>query len=81
MSYYDLKDIDVNNKNILLREDFNVPVENNEIKNDARIRAAFNTIKYVLSKVGKVALLSHRDEFVVGYVYTPHAAYVVPFQS
>jgi len=59
MSYYDLKDIDVNNKNILLREDFNVPVENNEIKNDARIRAALPTIKYVLSKGGKVALLSH----------------------
>ncbi len=59
MPYYDLKDINVNNKNILLREDFNVPVENNEIKNDARIKAALPTINYILSKGGKIALLSH----------------------
>ena len=57
--YNELTNIDIEGKNVLLREDLNVPMENNKIINDARIRAAIPTIKYILSKGAKVAIISH----------------------
>ena len=44
--YNELVNIDIAGKNILIREDLNVPLENGKIINDARIRAAIPTIKY-----------------------------------
>ena len=57
--YNELTNIDIEGKNVLLREDLNVPMANNKIINDARIRAAIPTIKYILSKGSKVAIISH----------------------
>jgi len=57
--YNELTNIDIEGKNVLLREDLNVPMGNNKIINDARIRAAIPTIKYILSKGAKVAIISH----------------------
>ena len=57
--YNELTNIDIEGKNVLLREDLNVPMANNKIINDARIRAAIPTIKYILSKGAKVAIISH----------------------
>ena len=57
--YKELIDTDIQGKNILLREDFNVPSKNSEIVNDERIRAAIPTINYVLSKNAKVSIISH----------------------
>ena len=45
-TYNELTDIDIRNKNILIREDLNVPIKNNKIINDARIKAAIPTISY-----------------------------------
>ena len=52
--YKELIDTDIQGKNILLREDLNVPSKNSEIVNDERIRAAIPTINYILSKNAKI---------------------------
>ena len=47
------------NKLILMRVDFNVPIDNGKITDDFRIRAALPTIRYILNKEGKLVLISH----------------------
>jgi phosphoglycerate kinase len=51
--------LDIEEKNILIREDLNVPTKDNNIVNDARIKAAIPTIQYALSKGAKLAIISH----------------------
>ncbi|KAL7568531.1 hypothetical protein ACA910_002646 [Epithemia clementina (nom. ined.)] len=46
-------------KKVLVRVDFNVPIENGEITNDLRIRAALPTIQKILSDGGSAILMSH----------------------
>ena len=54
-----VRDLDLNNKKVLIRCDFNVPIVNGIIEDDTRIVKSLETIKYVLSKNAKVILLSH----------------------
>ena len=54
-----IADIDVAGKKVLMRVDFNVPLEDGEITNDKRIKAALNTINYALDKGAAVVLMSH----------------------
>lgn len=54
-----VRDLDLNNKKVLIRCDFNVPIVNGIIEDDTRIVKSLATIKYVLSKNAKVILLSH----------------------
>lgn len=57
-----LEDISFINKRVLVRCDFNVPVdERGKITDDFRIQQALATIKYLLSKKSKVILMSHLD--------------------
>jgi phosphoglycerate kinase len=55
-----LEDLDVKGKRVLVRVDFNVPVdEHNVITDDTRIRAALPTIRAILERGGKPVLLTH----------------------
>ena len=55
-----ITDIDVTGKRVLLRVDFNVPLdENGSITDDSRIRKELPTIKYLLAKRAKLIICSH----------------------
>lgn len=55
-----VKDIDVSNKKVLVRCDFNVPLdENGKITDNRRIVGALDTIKYLIDQNAKVILCSH----------------------
>lgn len=54
-----IKDIDVKGKRVFCRVDFNVPMQNNEVTDDTRIRATLPTIKYLLEHGAKLILATH----------------------
>ncbi|PIQ88420.1 MAG: phosphoglycerate kinase [Candidatus Omnitrophica bacterium CG11_big_fil_rev_8_21_14_0_20_42_13] len=79
MNKLTIKDIDVKNKKVLIRVDFNVPQDKDfKITDDVRIKAALPTIKYCLDKgASKVILMSHlgrpKGKVVDEYRLTPVA--------
>jgi len=54
-----IQNADVQNKKILMRVDFNVAVENGKVKESFKIAACKESVKYLLEKGAKVALISH----------------------
>ena len=54
-----LKDQDLSNKNVVLRLDLNVPIQDKRVLDSTRISASVPTIKYLLDKNCKVLLISH----------------------
>lgn len=54
-----IKDINLENKKVLIRCDFNVPMKEGKIVDDTRITAALPTIQYALNNNAKVILFSH----------------------
>ena len=55
-----LSSLDLAGKKVLLRVDFNVPLDiNTIIEDDTRIKQALPTINYILEKGGKCIILSH----------------------
>ncbi len=60
MNKMTVRDIDLKGKRVLVRVDFNVPLEGSKITDDTRIRAAVPTLKYILEQKPKaVILMSH----------------------
>lgn len=54
-----IRDYDLNNKKVIIRCDFNVPMKDGKITDDNRIKESLQTIKYAIDNNAKVILMSH----------------------
>src|ERR1700689_3786226 len=59
MSKKTVADVDVKGKRVLMRVDFNVPLDGSKITDDRRIVQAIPTIRSVLDRGGRLILMSH----------------------
>ena len=67
-----LRDLDVSGKRVLMRVDFNVPIQDGIVKDDTRIVAALPSINHVLDNGGSLVLISHcgRPKGMKNFDYT-----------
>lgn len=74
-----IEDLDVKGKRVLVRCDFNVPIQDGKITSDKRIQESLPTIKYLIENGARVILCSHLGrpkggEFEAGFSLAPVAA-------
>ena len=54
-----LRDLPIEGRRVLLRVDFNVPLQDGRVADDSRIQASLPTLRYILERGGRVALATH----------------------
>ncbi len=59
MSKLTLKDINLSGKKVIMRVDFNVPMKDQQITDDTRIKSSLESIRYLLAKNASIILMSH----------------------
>ena len=59
MAKLSIRDLDLKNKTVFIRVDFNVPLEDGKITSDKRIKASLPTIQYALEQGAGLVLASH----------------------
>ena len=57
--FKNINEADLRDKTVLLRVDYNVPIQNNEILDDTKIKASLKTINYLLENNCRIIILSH----------------------
>ncbi len=78
MNKKSITDIDLSGKRVLMRVDFNVPLQDGKVTDDRRIRSALPSIEYALKNKASVILMSHlgrpkgdnKDQFKLNPVAT-----------
>ncbi len=54
-----IRDLELKNKRVFIRVDFNVPMSNSEVDDDTRIRETLPTLRLAIEKGGRIVLASH----------------------
>ena len=54
-----MRDLNLSDRRVLIREDLNVPLDHGEISNDARIRATLPSLSKALKAGARVMIMSH----------------------
>jgi phosphoglycerate kinase len=77
-----IKDVNFKGKKVLIRVDFNVPLNHNrQVTDDTRIRESLSTITKVLDEGGSVILMSHLGRPKGGFEYDYSLTPIVPIVS
>lgn len=54
-----IKDINIDNKNVIIRFDYNVPIKDGKVLDDTRIVKSLKTLNYCIEKANRIVILSH----------------------